>query len=115
MKQRAVALVAEYLSHRPLGRAVGLKPIAGDDYVLAIEDLRDGRVHLIRSAGDLERWLKSFKAGECVQPAFGLCSRCGGIHGDRDIDGEVFAACIRCQAELVEVALELGNEREGER
>jgi hypothetical protein len=27
MKQRAVAIVADYLSHRPLGRVVGLKPI----------------------------------------------------------------------------------------
>ena len=115
MKQRAVAIVAEYLSHRPLGRPVGLKPIADDDYVLAIEDLRDGRIHLIRSARDLERWLKSFKTGECIQPAFGLCCRCGCIHGDRDLDGEVFAVCVQCQAELVEVALELSDEREGER
>ena len=109
MKQRAVAIVAEYLSHRPLGRPVGLKPIAEDDYVLAIEDLRDGRVHLIRSAGDLGQWLKSFKTGKCVQPRFGLCCRCGGIHGDHDLDGEVFRTCVPCQAELVEVAIELDS------
>lgn len=78
-----------------------------DDYVLAIEDVRDGRVHVVRTPGDLEPWLKSFKNGECVQPAFGLCGRCNGIHADRDVDGEVFGNCIRCQAELVEVALEL--------
>jgi hypothetical protein len=114
MKQRAVAIVADYLSHRPLGRVVGLKPIGDDDYVLAIEDLRDGRVHIVKTARDLEPWLESFKTGECLQPAFGLCGRCNGIHTDRDVDGEVFANCIRCQAELVEVALELRNEQEAE-
>ncbi len=114
MKQRAVAIVAEYLSHRRLGRVVGLKPIADDDYVMAIEDLRDGRVHLMRSARDLEPWIKSFTAGECVQPAFGLCSRCRGIHADHDVDGEVFRTCIHCQLELVEVVLELNSEQEAE-
>lgn len=39
--------------------------------------------------------------------AFGLCGRCKGMHADRDVDGEVFGNCIRCQADLVEVALEL--------
>lgn len=105
MKQRAAAIVAEYLSHRPLGRVVGLKPIGDDDYVLAIEDLRDGRVHVMRTPRDLEPWLKSFKAGECLQPAFGLCGRCNDIHADRDVDGEVFGTCVGCQADLVEVAL----------
>ena len=114
MKQRAVAIVAEYLSHRPLGRVVGLKSIGDDDYVLAIEDVRDARVHLVRTPRDLEPWLESFKTGECVQPAFGLCGRCNAIHTDRDVDGEVFASCIPCQAELVEVALELRNEQEAE-
>ncbi len=51
MKQRAVA-------------------IADDEYVLAIEDIRDGRVHVVRTPSDLEPWLRSFKNGECVQPAF---------------------------------------------
>ena len=114
MKQRAVAIVADYLSQRPLGRVVGLKAIAQDDYVLAIEDVRDGRVHVIRTAHDLEPWLKSFETGECLQPAFGLCGRCNGIHADRDVDGEVFSNCIPCQAELVEVALELRDEQEAE-
>jgi hypothetical protein len=49
-----------------------------------------------------------------MQPAFGLCSRCGGIHADRDVDGEVFQSCIGCQVELVEVALELPDEQEAE-
>ena len=114
MKQRAVAIVADYLSHRPLGRVVGLKAIADDDYVLAIEDIRDGRVHVVWAPSDLEPWLKSFKNGECIQPAFGLCGRCNAIHGDRDVDGEVFASCISCRVELVEVALELRDEQEAE-
>ena len=114
MKQRAVAIFAEYLSIRPLGRVVAVQPIGDDDYLLAIEDRRDGRVHVARTPRDLEPWLKSFKAGECPQPAFGLCGRCGSIHADRDVDGEVFGNCIRCQADLVEVALELGTDREVE-
>jgi hypothetical protein len=36
------------------------------------------------------------------------------IHGDRDYDGELFRNCVSCQAELVEVKLELGSEREVE-
>jgi hypothetical protein len=114
MKQRAVVIVAEYLSHRPKGRIVTVKAVGEDDYVLAIEDRRDGRVHLARSARDLEPWLTSFKSGECVQPAFGLCGRCNGIHADRDVDGEVFRNCIRCQAELVEVAVELRDQQEAD-
>ena len=114
MKQRTVAIVADYLSHRLLGRVVGVQAITDDDYVLAIEDIRDGRVHVVRTPSDLEPWLKSFKNGECLQPAFGLCSRCNSIHTDRDADGEAFSNCIRCQAELVEVALELRNEQEAE-
>ena len=114
MKQRAVAIFAEYLSIRPLGRVVAVQPIGDDDYyVLAIEDVRDGRVHVARTPRDLEPWLTSFKSGECLQPAFGRCGRCGCIHTDRDVDGEVFRTCMRCQAELVEVALELEQGAEG--
>ena len=104
MKQRAVAIVAEYLSRRSLGRLVTVKAVAEDDYVLAIEDIRDGRVHIARTPGDLEPWLKSFKNGECLQPKFGFCGRCDWLHADRDIDGEVFGNCVRCQAELMVVA-----------
>ncbi len=114
MKQRAVAIVADYLAHRPLGRVVGLKAIGDDDYVLAIEDIRDGGVHVVRTPSDLEPWLKSFKNGEWVHPAFGLCGRFNSIHADRDVDGEVFGNCVACQAELVVVALELRDEQEAE-
>jgi hypothetical protein len=40
--------------------------------------------------------------------------RCGCIHRDRDVDGEVFRTCIPCQAELVQLALELYLETEVE-
>lgn len=114
MKQRAVAIVAEYLSQRPKGRIVAVKTVGEDDYVMAIEDIRDGRVHVVRTPKDLEPWLKSFKSGACVQPAFGLCGRCNRVHSDRDVDGEIFRTCIPCQADLIEVALELRYEQEAE-
>ncbi len=60
-----------------------------DDYVLAIEDLRDGPVHVRAAARDLEPWLKSFRTGACLQSAFGLCGRCGHIHADRDSTASV--------------------------
>jgi len=111
VKQRAVAIVAEYLSHRPLGRIVQVRNVGDDDYIVAVEDRRDGRVHVVKAPRDLEAWLKSFKTGECLQPACGLCGRCERIHTDRDVDGEVLPTCMRCQAELVEVATELRNQR----
>jgi hypothetical protein len=112
MKQRAVALIADYLSHRPIGRIVGLKPVGDDDYVLAIEDVRDERVHVGRTPRDFEPWLKSVKEGRYVLPAFGLCGRCGEVHCDRDLDLEIFRTCIACQADLVELAVELHLETE---
>jgi hypothetical protein len=47
-------------------------------------------------------------------PAFGLCGRCGEIHCDRDLDLEIFRTCIPCQAELVELGVELYLESEVE-
>ena len=72
MKQRAVALMADYLSYRAVGRIVGLKPIGDDDYVVAIEDVRDERVHVGRTPRDFEPWLRSIKEGRYVLPTFGL-------------------------------------------
>ncbi len=106
MNQRGVAIVAEYLQSRPLGRIVRVKPVADDNYLIAIEDSRDGRTHLIVSAGDLESWFRSFKEGRCLQPVGALCGVCDRIHGDRDASGELMRNCIRCQAELVEVYAE---------
>jgi len=114
VKQRAVTILAEYLSYRPIGRIVGLKTVRPDDYILAIEDVRDERVHVGRTPRDFEPWLKSVKEGRYVLPAFGLCGRCGEIHRDRDLDVETFRTCIPCQAELVELSLELQLEAEAE-
>jgi hypothetical protein len=104
LKQRAVALIADYVRRRGIGRVVGLKPMASDDYVLAIEDVRDKRVHVGRTPRD---WLRAVKEGRHVIPAFGLCGRCGEVHSDRDWDLEIFRTCIPCQADLVDLALEL--------
>lgn len=114
MKQRAVALIAEYIGRRGIGRVVGLKPVGPDDYVLAIEDIRDERVHVGRTPRDFEPWLRAVKEGRHVIPAFGLCGRCGEVHSDRDWDLEMFRTCIPCQADLVELALELHLETEVE-
>lgn len=94
MKQRSLATLTEYLSHRPSGRIVGLKQVGDDDYVVAIEDVRDERVHVGRTPLDFEPWLKSVKEGRYVLPAFGLCGRCWEIHCDRDLDLEIFRTCV---------------------
>lgn len=105
MNQRAVFLVARYLSKRPKGRVVRVKPVGPDDYVIGIEDVRDGRTHIVRTADDLERWLVTFTQGRCEPAAFGICGVCDRIHRDRDVDGEIFANCIRCAAELLSGSL----------
>lgn len=114
MKQRSVQIIIEYLSHRPRARIVRLKRVGLDDYVLAIEDRREGRTHLLQTPRDLEVWLRSFAAGECPQPSVGLCGRCDALHHDCDVGGDIFANCIECQAELVEVAVEPRHEQEAE-
>ncbi len=50
MKQRGVTIIATYLAKRPLGRLVQVRKVGDDDYMLAIEDVRDGRTHLTRPA-----------------------------------------------------------------
>ncbi len=100
--------------HRARGRVGVLKQVGLNDYVLAIKDRRDGRTHLLWTPRELEAWLKSFEAGECLEPTVELCGRCDGIHSPRDVDGEMFANCIACQAELVEVVLELRDEQEAD-
>ncbi len=106
MKQRAVTIIATYLAKRPLGRLTRVRSAGLDDYMLAIEDVRDGRTHLIHSPDDLGVWLKSFKAGRCLQPAAAICGRCDKLHVDRDHDGELLANCIRCCGELIVVGAE---------
>jgi hypothetical protein len=75
--------------------------------------MRDGRIQLIHSTGALETWLTSFKQGRCHQPVGAICGVCDGIHADRDCDGELFQNCVPCQAELVEVFVELQSRGEG--
>jgi hypothetical protein len=48
MKQRAVALVADYLSKRPTGRVVRVMKSGEDDSLMGIEDVRDGSVQSAR-------------------------------------------------------------------
>lgn len=106
MNQRGVTIMATYLDNRPLGRIVQVRNVGEDDYIIAIEDLRDGRTQLIHSAGDLRVWLESFRQGRCVLPAAAICGRCNKLHVDRDVDGELLANCIGCSAELIVLAAE---------
>ena len=86
-----------------------------DDNVLAIEDVRDERVHVGRTRRDFEPWLKSVKEGRHVLPAFGLCGRCGEIHCDRDLDLEIFRSCVSVPGRpLVEIAVQLHPDTEVE-
>jgi hypothetical protein len=43
MNQRGVTILATYLEKRCLGRMVRVRPVGDDDFIVAIEDLRDGR------------------------------------------------------------------------
>lgn len=107
MNQRGVSLIATYLAQRPLGRIVQVRNVGQDDYIVAIEDRRDGRTTLIHSVGDLRLWFDSFLRGDCVIPAVGICGRCDRLHIDHDVDGELLQNCIRCAGELIEVGAEL--------
>jgi hypothetical protein len=107
MNQRGVTLIATYLSKRPLGRIVQVRPVGDDDYIVAVDDRRDGRTQLIHSSGDLRLWFESFRHGECLIPAAGICARCNKLHVDRDVDGELLGHCITCAGELIGVGAEM--------
>lgn len=106
MNQRSITAIADYLAQRPIGRIISVLPLTHDDYVVSIEDRRDGREHVLTNYSDLETWLESFKAGECLKPSKGFCDCCCNPHFDHDTDGELFDLCIRCQTELTALALE---------
>lgn len=106
MNQRGVTILATYLESRPLGRIVRVRPVCDDDYIVGIEDLRDGRTHLIHSSKDLRKWLKSFESGECVVPAAAICARCDKLHVDKDVDDELLTNCIPCCASIIETGAE---------
>lgn len=112
MKQRVVVLIAQYLEHRVRGRITRLRPCGDDDFILGIEDVRDGRTHLLHSLDDLRKWLMSFKTGECLQPAAAICGVCDRLHIDRDHSGELATNCVRCQLELIEVYADLNSPRQ---
>ena len=114
MKQRAVAMLGDDPAHRPKGRVVRVLKTGEDDYVMGIEDARDGRVHLVHSPSDLEIWLESFRQGRCLQPAAAICDVCDRIQADRGFDGELLRHCVSCQVELTEVFAYLDEPREAE-
>lgn len=107
MNQRGVTIIATYLAERPLGRIVQVRTVGDDDFIIAIDDVRDGRTQLIHSAGDLRRWLDSFRHGKCLTPAAAICGRCDRLHIDRDFDGELLRNCIACSGKLIEAGAEL--------
>lgn len=106
MKQRAVAIVADYLSKRPKGRVVRVMKTGEDDYLMGIEDIRDGRTHVIENAEELGTWLRSFEEGRCYPASYGICGLCNRTHSDRGLDLEVMPHCLRCTVELLEVQAE---------
>ena len=112
MNQRAVALVADYLSQRPKGRIVRVVPAptypattspGEPDYLVAIEDVRDGRTHVVQTKEELETWLRSFEEGRCYPASYGICELCSRTHSDRGLDLEVMPHCLRCTVELIEI------------
>ncbi len=115
MNQRGVTLIATYLAKRPLGRVVEVRKVGDDDFIVAVDDVRDGRTQLIHSARDLRKWFESFRGGETLQPPAAICGRCNKLHVDRDVDGELLINCISCAGELVSAAAELYLERETRR
>lgn len=106
MKQRSVAILAEYLSHRPIGRIVDSSPLG-----TTTPYLRSKTTGMSESTSAARPRLRAVAAlgeeGRYVLPAFGLCGRCGEIHCDRNLDLETFRTCIPCQADLVQLALDL--------
>lgn len=86
-----------------------------DDYLVAIDDLRDGRTQLIYSAGDLRWWLDTFRHGECLVPCAAICARCDRLHIDRDVDAELLTNCAACSGALLIVGAEMFLEREANR
>jgi hypothetical protein len=113
MKQRVVALVSQYLEQRVRGRIVQLRPCGEDDLIIAVEDVRDGRVHLLHSLADLEEWLMSFKEGRCLQSAAAICDVCDSLHIDCGLDGEFSEYCAQCRLELIEINAEARGRQAG--
>jgi hypothetical protein len=117
MKQRVVALVAHYLEHRVRGRITRVRPVhtsagTSDDYLVAVQDVRDGRTHLLHDIEDVRTWLMSFKTGECLRPVAAICEVCDRLHNHRGPDGELVTNCVTCQLELVDIYTDLRERRD---
>ena len=106
MNQRSIRRIADHLARRPIGRIVTVVPTGDDDYVISVEDRRDGREHVMETSKDLELWLDSFKQGRLLPPTKAFCDCCCKVHEDKDIDGELFELCMSCQAELTAFTFE---------
>jgi hypothetical protein len=106
LKQRSIRIIADYLAHRPIGRIVTALPVGDDDYLVSIEDRRDGREHVMHTPDDLEVWLESFREGRCLEPTRAFCDCCGELHSDHDVDGQLFELCTNCQVELTAASFE---------
>ena len=106
MDQASIRKIADHLARRPIGRIVTVVPTSADDYIIAIEDRRDGREHVMEDVQDFELWLDSFKQGRLGQLTKAFCDCCCKVHTDKDLDGELFELCLGCQAELTASAFE---------
>lgn len=84
-----------------LRRVVRVKQLDADEYLMPIEERRDGRCHPVTTVGDLQTWLLSFRDGRCLQPGYALCGVCDKAHADRGANGELLSNCISCTAELL--------------
>lgn len=132
MKQRVVALVAHYLEHRVRGRITRLRRVRSGsgssgiqsprpaqsvegeedvDYIVSVQDVRDGRTHLLHSLQDLREWMMSFKTGECLRPVAAICEVCDRLHINRGPDGELAEHCTTCTLELIEIHEDLDSVR----
>ena len=101
--------LAVMLYDEPLAQVTELKRIRADIYRIRFCDRRDGRTHTILEPEQIATWLDSVFAGRVLQPDYGVCEICDGLHGERDRSGELHHVCRRCLVELL--ADGLGGER----
>ncbi len=101
--------LAVLLYDEPLAQVTELKRIRADIYRIRFSDRRDGRIHTILEPGQVVAWIDSVLSGRVLQPDYGVCEVCDGLHGERDRGGELRHVCRRCLVELLEDGL--GGER----
>jgi len=91
--------IAVLLYDEPLAQVTELKRIRPDIYRIRFSDRRDGRTHTILEAQQVVTWLDSIFTGRVLQPDYGVCQVCDGLHGERDRTGELRNVCRRCLVE----------------